>query len=315
MHDCKHSTSMTFVDLAGSEDISKSLVTGAKAAETKHINKSLFALGRVIDALAASHKHIPYRDSKLTQLLADALGGMCQTTFISCISPVMASFRETNNTLRYARRAMQALNISQQPQWKQDKIMLEGLTRKVSPIPAQIESTSRSFTYIVNQVVQLTAHVQEQAEIHRTKTIDMKMENKKMLAAQKTLYRQLIELPRAVEKLLAEQREAFHARLQDVEEEAEKRIRAMEDAVRSNKDRALKRSQDVLELDETFTLDSHQKSEEVRIAISPTPFEHMSVTYLSFVIHCSAHRCRTWQQEQSNWPKSTTLFRARSLSR
>lgn len=97
------------------------------------------------------------------------------------------------------------------------------------------------------------------------------MENKKMLAAQKTLYRQLIELPRAVEKLLAEQREAFHARLQDVEEEAEKRIRAMEDAVRSNKDRALKRSQDALELDETFTLDSHQKSEEVRIAISPTP--------------------------------------------
>ena len=60
----------------------------------------------MIDALAANEKHIPYRDSKLTQLLADALGGMCKTTFVACISPCESSGRETDKTLRYAVRVL-----------------------------------------------------------------------------------------------------------------------------------------------------------------------------------------------------------------
>jgi kinesin family protein 11 len=62
---------------AGSEDISRSGATGAAAKEASHINKSLLTLGRVINALASNSPHIPYRESKLTRLLSEALGGTC----------------------------------------------------------------------------------------------------------------------------------------------------------------------------------------------------------------------------------------------
>lgn len=110
---------LTFVDLAGSEDISKSGAKGMTAREASHINKSLLTLGRVINTLACNEKHIPYRDSKLTRLLSEALGGVCKTSFIACVSPCASSTTETNSTLRYAERAMEALNISQLPRWKQ----------------------------------------------------------------------------------------------------------------------------------------------------------------------------------------------------
>eukprot|EP00042_Codosiga_hollandica_P058688 m.888681 g.888681 ORF g.888681 m.888681 type:complete len:1150 (+) comp59935_c0_seq1:54-3503(+) len=124
-------TSFTLVDLAGSEDISRSGAKGLTARETAHINKSLLTLGRVINALALNEKHIPYRDSKLTRLLSEALGGVCKTSFIACVSPSDASRVETASTLRYAQRAMEALNIDQLPRWKQDEIVIDSLTRRV----------------------------------------------------------------------------------------------------------------------------------------------------------------------------------------
>eukprot|EP00051_Salpingoeca_urceolata_P019076 m.273863 g.273863 ORF g.273863 m.273863 type:complete len:1122 (+) comp19342_c1_seq5:82-3447(+) len=129
---------LRFVDLAGSEDISKSGATGLTAREAAYINKSLLTLGRVINALACSEKHIPYRDSKLTRLLSEALGGTCKTSFIACVSPSTASSTETMSTLRYAERAMEALNISQLPRWKQDEIMIDGLTRRVQQLQDDI---------------------------------------------------------------------------------------------------------------------------------------------------------------------------------
>ena len=135
---------LTFVDLAGSEDINKSEAKGATAKEAGHINKSLLSLGRVITALSSNKKHIPYRDSKLTQLMSESLGGLCKTTFIACISPSSTSLTETTKTLRYAERAMQALNISQMPQWKQDQIMIDGLTRKVGQLSVQLERQAKN---------------------------------------------------------------------------------------------------------------------------------------------------------------------------
>eukprot|EP00042_Codosiga_hollandica_P044395 m.436557 g.436557 ORF g.436557 m.436557 type:complete len:1199 (-) comp56774_c0_seq1:270-3866(-) len=124
-------TSLTLVDLAGSEDIARSGAKGMTAREASHINKSLLTLGRVINALALNEKHIPYRDSKLTRLLSEALGGVCKTSFIACISPADSSRIETASTLRYAQRAMEALNIDQLPRWKQDEIVIDSLTRRV----------------------------------------------------------------------------------------------------------------------------------------------------------------------------------------
>jgi kinesin family protein 18/19 len=96
---------LSMIDLAGSERASATGCTGARFKEGANINKSLLALGNCINNLADGIKYIPYRDSKLTRLLKDSLGGNCQTVMIANISPSSASFEDTYNTLRYANRA------------------------------------------------------------------------------------------------------------------------------------------------------------------------------------------------------------------
>lgn len=99
---------MCLVDLAGSERISSMNMKAARFREGANINRSLLALGNVINALTDSKKkiqHIPYRNSKLTRLLKDSLGGNCQTIMIAAISPSSVSFEDTYNTLKYANRA------------------------------------------------------------------------------------------------------------------------------------------------------------------------------------------------------------------
>lgn len=98
---------LNLVDLAGSERSKTSGVTGKQMDECKKINKSLSCLGNVIFALteSKSRTHIPYRDSKLTRLLEDSLGGNCRTTMMAMISPCQEVFSETLSTLLFAKRA------------------------------------------------------------------------------------------------------------------------------------------------------------------------------------------------------------------
>lgn len=108
---------LNLVDLAGSERQKK---TGAKDATLKEgikINLSLSALGNVISALSEGSKHIPYRDSKLTRLLQDSLGGNSKTMMIAAISPADYNYEETLSTLRYANRAK---NIKNKPKVNED---------------------------------------------------------------------------------------------------------------------------------------------------------------------------------------------------
>ena len=94
------------VDLAGSEKVSKTGAEGQTLDEAKNINKSLSALGNVISALAEGNKsHIPYRDSKLTRILQESLGGNSRTTIIICGSPASYNEYETKSTLEFGRRA------------------------------------------------------------------------------------------------------------------------------------------------------------------------------------------------------------------
>ena len=114
-HNFKRYGKVYFVDLAGSERLKETKSKGGMVKETGNINRSLFALGKVISCLGSRRnqgKHIPYRDSKLTMLLMDSLGGSSRCLMIANVSPAEAYADETMSTLNYATRAM---NIKNKP--------------------------------------------------------------------------------------------------------------------------------------------------------------------------------------------------------
>ncbi|CAN7021401.1 unnamed protein product [Brassica rapa subsp. trilocularis] len=92
------------VDLAGSERVDRSEVTGDRLKEAQHINKSLSALGDVIFSLASKSSHVPYRNSKLTQLLQSSLGGRAKTLMFVQLNPDVISYSESMSTLKFAER-------------------------------------------------------------------------------------------------------------------------------------------------------------------------------------------------------------------
>jgi kinesin family protein 4/21/27 len=123
------SSRFTFVDLAGSERMKKTGAEGERMKEGIRINEGLLALGNVINALADEERlskgekvHVPYRQSKLTRLLQDALGGNSQTLFLACASPSDTNASETLSTLQYANRAR---NIKNRPTKNVDAAVLE----------------------------------------------------------------------------------------------------------------------------------------------------------------------------------------------
>lgn len=101
----RRTVKLSMIDLAGSERAQSTKCTGLRFKEGANINKSLLALGNCINKLADGSKHIPYRDSNLTRILKDSLGGNCQTLMIANVSPSSLTYDDTYNTLKYASRA------------------------------------------------------------------------------------------------------------------------------------------------------------------------------------------------------------------
>ncbi|KAL5630790.1 hypothetical protein BROUX41_000662 [Berkeleyomyces rouxiae] len=143
---------LNLVDLAGSENIQRSGAENKRAAEAGLINKSLLTLGRVINALVDRGQHIPYRESKLTRLLQDSLGGRTKTCIIATISPAKVNLEETISTLDYAFRAK---NIRNKPQLNAKinrKALLQEFANEIERLKAELIATrQRNGVYLTNE--------------------------------------------------------------------------------------------------------------------------------------------------------------------
>ncbi|CAG8438739.1 7862_t:CDS:2 [Ambispora gerdemannii] len=138
----KITSKFNFVDLAGSERMKRTKATGDRAKEGIAINGGLLALGNVISALGDESKkaiHVPYRDSKLTRLLQDSLGGNSHTLMLACISPADTSFCESLNTLKYANRARNIKNlITVNEEYGESSAEVIQLRQKLAKLEAEI---------------------------------------------------------------------------------------------------------------------------------------------------------------------------------
>lgn len=131
---------LNLVDLAGSENIGRSGAQDKRAREAGSINQSLLTLGRVITTLVERRSHIPYRESKLTRLLQDSLGGRTKTSIIATISPAAADLEDTLSTLDYASRAKRITNKPEQNQRLTKATLLRELTQKIERLEKDLQA-------------------------------------------------------------------------------------------------------------------------------------------------------------------------------
>lgn len=132
---------LNLVDLAGSERVSKTEATGARLKEGAAINKSLLVLGTVINKLAEGHKgHIPFRDSKLTRLLSNSLGGNAKTAVICTLSPAQRNFEESKSTLHFASRAKTIVNRAVKNHILDKSALLDQYKQEIVQLKLQLAS-------------------------------------------------------------------------------------------------------------------------------------------------------------------------------
>ncbi|CAN0879482.1 Kinesin-like protein KIN-5C [Linum grandiflorum] len=129
---------LNLVDLAGSENISRSGAREGRAREAGEINKSLLTLGRVITALVEHLGHVPYRDSKLTRLLRDSLGGRTKTCIIATVSPAVHCLEETLSTLDYAHRAKHIRNKPEVNQKMMKTTLIKDLYGEIERLKGEV---------------------------------------------------------------------------------------------------------------------------------------------------------------------------------
>ncbi|XP_058832309.1 kinesin-like protein KIF18A [Topomyia yanbarensis] len=134
----KKTVKLSMIDLAGSERAASTRGIGIRFKEGANINKSLLALGNCINKLADGLKHIPYRDSNLTRILKDSLGGNCQTLMIANVSPSSLTYDDTYNTLKYASRAKKIRTTLKQ-NIVQSNVPKEYLVKKVNEQATEID--------------------------------------------------------------------------------------------------------------------------------------------------------------------------------
>lgn len=143
---------LNLVDLAGSENVGRSGAENKRAREAGMINQSLLTLGRVINALVDRSQHVPYRESKLTRLLQDSLGGRTKTCIIATLSPAKINMDETVSTLEYANRAKSIKNKPQVNQMMTKKALIKDYIMEIERLKGDLNSTrSKNGVYMTEE--------------------------------------------------------------------------------------------------------------------------------------------------------------------
>ncbi|CAI9770527.1 unnamed protein product [Fraxinus pennsylvanica] len=205
---------LNLVDLAGSENISRSGAREGRAREAGEINKSLLTLGRVINALVEHSGHIPYRDSKLTRLLRDSLGGKTKTCIIATISPSIHSLEETLSTLDYAHRAKNIKNKPEVNQKMMKSALIKDLYSEIDRLKQEVYAArERNGIYIPRD-----RYLQDEAE---KKTMSEKIERMELDLESKD--KQLVELQE-----LYNSQQQLTVELSDKLEKTEKKLQETE---------------------------------------------------------------------------------------
>merc|ERR1719427_285339 len=224
---------LNLVDLAGSENIGRSGAKDSRAREAGNINQSLLTLGRVISCLVERAPHVPYRESKLTRLLQDSLGGRTKTSIIATVSPATINLEETLSTLDYAYRAR---NITNKPEVNQKLSKREVLKeygdemnrlrrdllnlREKNGVYLAKENYHEMLEKIEQQQKDITAKAQEMGALKQ------EMDRKEKLF--EDVERRMIEKSREIQKA-AEKLEIQETKLVKVHEELKSTIREKEE--------------------------------------------------------------------------------------
>ncbi len=206
---------LNLVDLAGSECVGRSGAKNDRAREAGSINQSLLTLGRVITALVDHHGHIPYRDSKLTRLLQESLGGKAKTCIIATVTPSQNAVEETLSTLDYAHRAKNIKNMPQVNQRMTKKTVMKEYCEEIESLRAQLQANrEKNGVYVLPDVyygmeakiASQEAQIAEVESILRGKTDEVKA----IKAEKEELEDRVGQVEKELEKTSAELKSTTH---------------------------------------------------------------------------------------------------------
>lgn len=182
---------LNLVDLAGSENISRTGAENKRAREAGMINQSLLTLGRVINSLVERSPHIPYRESKLTRVLQDSLGGTTKTCIIATISPAKVSLDETLSTLEYASRAKSIRNKPRVNQTTSKQALIEDYVAEIERLRGDLAaSRQKNGVYMTEESLATMTEESESRKLLieeqklRIEVLDEQARKAKLLSAQ-----------------------------------------------------------------------------------------------------------------------------------
>ncbi|CAN6311505.1 unnamed protein product [Urochloa humidicola] len=169
---------LNLVDLAGSENISRSGARDGRAREAGEINKSLLTLGRVINTLVEHSGHIPYRDSKLTRLLRDSLGGKTKTCIIATIAPTVHCLEETLSTLDYAHRAKHIKNKPEVNQKMMKSALIKDLYFEMDRLKQELFAAREKNGVYIPREQYLVDEAEKKAMAEKLDRLELDLESK-----------------------------------------------------------------------------------------------------------------------------------------